>query len=52
MPQMAPLSWTVLYIMFSLTFTLFLVMNFYQTLVSTQPMNKTDKKLMLINWKW
>nr|YP_010411420.1 ATP synthase F0 subunit 8 [Coraebus cloueti]URN73066.1 ATP synthase F0 subunit 8 [Coraebus cloueti] len=52
MPQMAPLSWTMLYIMFSLTFMMFLVMNFYQMPAPAQPMNKTNKMSMLINWKW
>nr|YP_010443326.1 ATP synthase F0 subunit 8 [Coenochilus striatus]UTE83854.1 ATP synthase F0 subunit 8 [Coenochilus striatus] len=51
MPQMSPLSWLLMFIIFSITFILFNVLNYYCFLypVKTSSQKKTIKK---INWKW
>nr|ALO76268.1 ATP synthase F0 subunit 8 [Leucocelis sp. LEU01] len=51
MPQMAPLSWLTLFIIFCITFILFNVLNYYCFLypVKTTLPKKTTLK---INWKW
>nr|URX53710.1 ATP synthase F0 subunit 8 [Kalotermitidae sp. 2 AB-2022a] len=52
MPQMMPLSWLMLFIMFSTTLTLFAAMNYYTNIqkTSTNPKKSTTTKKM--NWKW
>nr|QZI85396.1 ATP synthase F0 subunit 8 [Limnophyes minimus] len=55
MPQMSPISWLTLFIMFSITFMLFNILNYYC-------FNKTNKTLSsemdskmktnFLNWKW
>nr|AYQ19076.1 ATP synthase F0 subunit 8 [Agrilinae sp. 5 ACP-2013] len=51
MPQMAPLSWFFLMTLFSLTFILFLIFNFFQN--SNLNIKKiNNKKNNKINWKW
>nr|YP_010248572.1 ATP synthase F0 subunit 8 [Coraebus cavifrons]QTK22426.1 ATP synthase F0 subunit 8 [Coraebus cavifrons] len=51
MPQMAPLSWTILYLLFSLGFMGFMIMNFYQNSTTIKVLDK-KMKLNNINWKW
>nr|QRV62623.1 ATP synthase F0 subunit 8 [Rhithrodytes crux] len=52
MPQMAPMNWLILYILFSLIFLIFNFMNYYSFLI----MKKTPKKNFyiknILNWKW
>nr|YP_009967201.1 ATP synthase F0 subunit 8 [Sinopodisma pieli]ATO88556.1 ATP synthase F0 subunit 8 [Sinopodisma pieli] len=53
MPQMSPLMWFSLFIMFSIVFILFNQMNFF----SFKPMIlKTEEKEQIknknLNWKW
>nr|YP_009726962.1 ATP synthase F0 subunit 8 [Cryptotermes declivis]QIA95622.1 ATP synthase F0 subunit 8 [Cryptotermes declivis] len=52
MPQMMPMSWLSLFIMFSTTLILFATMNYYTMI----PLTKTDKKKETsqknLNWKW
>nr|UPX88593.1 ATP synthase F0 subunit 8 [Paraleptophlebia submarginata] len=53
MPQMAPLSWFLLFMMFSLTLILFNMMNYY---IYTQHSPSTQHSVMNtpgpLNWKW
>nr|UEP13614.1 ATP synthase F0 subunit 8 [Asarkina ericetorum] len=53
MPQMAPISWLFLFILFSIIFILFNLMNYfcYFPLISK---SKSLKKINTIsmNWKW
>nr|UEX92144.1 ATP synthase F0 subunit 8 [Acidiella didymera] len=53
MPQMAPMGWLNLFIIFSITFILFSMMNYYMTLYKS-PQSKTIYKLSMksLNWKW
>nr|URX53231.1 ATP synthase F0 subunit 8 [Neotermes nr. kartaboensis] len=52
MPQMMPMSWLTLFMMFSTTLILFASMNFY---TMTPKISTTLKKMMTtkkMNWKW
>nr|UFR82984.1 ATP synthase F0 subunit 8 [Xylotrupes beckeri intermedius] len=51
MPQMAPLSWLMLFFLFVTIFFLFNIMNYFtfQYPVSFKTKKSTMKK---INWKW
>nr|YP_010701668.1 ATP synthase F0 subunit 8 [Scaeva affinis]WCJ53229.1 ATP synthase F0 subunit 8 [Scaeva affinis] len=53
MPQMAPISWLLLFILFSIIFILFNMMNYFLYL----PLTSKSKNLLKINtnsmnWKW
>nr|QNE85658.1 ATP synthase F0 subunit 8 [Trichina bilobata] len=54
MPQMAPISWLNLFIIFTLTFILFCIMNYYSFLPSSPQSNKLNNSLTQtsLNWKW
>nr|QZJ45823.1 ATP synthase F0 subunit 8 [Holotrichia parallela] len=51
MPQMAPLSWLSLFIMFSLIFLMFNSMNYF-TMTYSPKINLIKKTFNLTNWKW
>nr|YP_010037290.1 ATP synthase F0 subunit 8 [Acidiella diversa]QQW48066.1 ATP synthase F0 subunit 8 [Acidiella diversa] len=53
MPQMAPIGWLSLFIIFSITFILFSMMNYY-SMIPKSPKSKISNKLMIksLNWKW
>nr|YP_010373919.1 ATP synthase F0 subunit 8 [Coomaniella dentata]UPI13500.1 ATP synthase F0 subunit 8 [Coomaniella dentata] len=51
MPQMAPLYWLLLMILFSLIFILFFILNFYSSINSPQKQDNI-KLSNKINWKW
>nr|AYQ19041.1 ATP synthase F0 subunit 8 [Elateridae sp. 3 ACP-2013] len=51
MPQMAPLSWINLFIMFVMTFMIINTLNYFSYTYN----NKSTQKMMKfkkINWKW
>nr|WKU83852.1 ATP synthase F0 subunit 8 [Ceriana willistoni] len=54
MPQMAPISWLSLFILFTFIYILFNVMNYFIYLPPTpkksQQLNKID--VIPMNWKW
>nr|YP_010546141.1 ATP synthase F0 subunit 8 [Calomera brevipilosa]UYK51607.1 ATP synthase F0 subunit 8 [Calomera brevipilosa] len=52
MPQMAPMNWIILYIMFSVIFILVNFLNYY--IYSIKSPSKKLNKFMFksINWKW
>nr|AOY39503.1 ATP synthase F0 subunit 8 [Scolytinae sp. BMNH 1039990] len=51
MPQMSPLSWTLLYIIFSALLMTTMVINYYTFLY--KPFKQTLKNnIKNINWKW
>nr|ALO77386.1 ATP synthase F0 subunit 8 [Agrilus sp. AGR01] len=52
MPQMAPMSWLILFFIFSVTFIFFIVLNYF--LMIYHPKLEKSKKIkqQLINWKW
>nr|ACC86240.1 ATP synthase F0 subunit 8 [Stomoxys calcitrans] len=54
MPQMAPIGWLSLFIIFSITFMIFNMMNYYSYIPSMPKSNLIDKKHSVnsLNWKW
>nr|YP_010693064.1 ATP synthase F0 subunit 8 [Dacus axanus]WCB98245.1 ATP synthase F0 subunit 8 [Dacus axanus] len=53
MPQMAPIAWLSLFIIFSTIFTLFSMMNYYSVMPQTPKSFVSQKHLTSpFNWKW
>nr|YP_009235500.1 ATP synthase F0 subunit 8 [Metapenaeopsis dalei]AMD15641.1 ATP synthase F0 subunit 8 [Metapenaeopsis dalei] len=52
MPQMAPLLWLNLFVMFSFTFILFLVLNYFIKVPSKIEKPSLFMKKSEMNWKW
>nr|YP_010191935.1 ATP synthase F0 subunit 8 [Tanypus punctipennis]QZM06604.1 ATP synthase F0 subunit 8 [Tanypus punctipennis] len=56
MPQMAPISWLILFMVFSMTLVLFNILNYYSFLPKTPTTSdektKNNIKLNSLNWKW
>nr|YP_009171477.1 ATP synthase F0 subunit 8 [Stenopelmatus fuscus]AJW76307.1 ATP synthase F0 subunit 8 [Stenopelmatus fuscus] len=54
MPQMAPISWLVLFIIFSATLILFTIMNYFMIMPKTSYQEDMENKLIIksLNWKW
>nr|UPX88333.1 ATP synthase F0 subunit 8 [Coenosia pumila] len=53
MPQMAPINWLSLFIIFSISFMIFNMMNYYSYIPSMpQSFKKNSKKMDSFNWKW
>nr|QNE85651.1 ATP synthase F0 subunit 8 [Poecilobothrus nobilitatus] len=53
MPQMAPLSWLSLYIMFSITLILFCMVNYFIFIPLAPKKSKSEKMTKSsFNWKW
>nr|QNE85840.1 ATP synthase F0 subunit 8 [Microphor holosericeus] len=53
MPQMAPINWLSLFMLFSLVFMLFCMMNYYSSLPSSPKMyTKENNRINSLNWKW
>nr|UUJ36865.1 ATP synthase F0 subunit 8 [Epeorus sp. 03 ZXM-2022a] len=52
MPQMAPLSWLLLFIVFSVTLILFSVMNYFMVVPSTPQGSSSQFQTQAFNWKW
>nr|QZL38951.1 ATP synthase F0 subunit 8 [Lixus subtilis] len=51
MPQMAPLNWLTLYILFTLLFLIMVIMNYYN-FIYTPKMKMIESMKKTINWKW
>nr|QNV49166.1 ATP synthase F0 subunit 8 [Janthinomyia sp. PH-2020] len=54
MPQMAPLAWLSLFMIFTITFIIFNMMNYF-SFNSTMPKSKLIQNKNLtktLNWKW
>nr|WES82312.1 ATP synthase F0 subunit 8 [Glyptotermes angustus] len=52
MPQMMPLSWLMLFIVFSTTLVLFSTMNYYTHNPKNKIMSSNKIKTKILNWKW
>nr|YP_011002192.1 ATP synthase F0 subunit 8 [Dicranoptycha shandongensis]WPO00997.1 ATP synthase F0 subunit 8 [Dicranoptycha shandongensis] len=53
MPQMAPLSWLLLFIIFSITLIIFNTLNYFHYSLSPQSTKLTFTiKKPSLNWKW
>nr|AOY39217.1 ATP synthase F0 subunit 8 [Helophorus sp. BMNH 724835] len=51
MPQMAPMNWLILFILFTMIFLLFNSMNYFSFSYPIKSY-KLVKKTININWKW
>nr|YP_010400376.1 ATP synthase F0 subunit 8 [Protomiltogramma cincta]UQS76075.1 ATP synthase F0 subunit 8 [Protomiltogramma cincta] len=54
MPQMAPINWLSLFIIFSMTFVIFMIMNYY-VFTPYMPKSSIMKNIQMtnsLNWKW
>nr|UYB77578.1 ATP synthase F0 subunit 8 [Philonthus lomatus] len=51
MPQMAPMNWLTLFIMFTIIFLIFNSMNYFSFKYPYKS-SSTIKKTFKINWKW
>nr|AIW64896.1 ATP synthase F0 subunit 8 [Ictinogomphus sp. MT-2014] len=53
MPQMAPMSWTFLFLFFTTSLIIFSIMNYYSFIPMIKPVSKTETgKMETQNWKW
>nr|AIY61584.1 ATP synthase F0 subunit 8 [Glyptotermes satsumensis] len=52
MPQMMPLSWVTLFIVFSAALILFSAMNYYSHIPKTKTTKETKITTKKMNWKW
>nr|QNP09847.1 ATP synthase F0 subunit 8 [Ochthebius sp. IBE<ESP> AN164] len=52
MPQMAPMNWILLFIMFTMIFLMFNSMNYFSFKYDNINKPAIKKKIKSINWKW
>nr|YP_009350861.1 ATP synthase F0 subunit 8 [Pseudacanthotermes militaris]AQP27965.1 ATP synthase F0 subunit 8 [Pseudacanthotermes militaris] len=52
MPQMMPMEWTMLYIMFLMTFLMFNIMNYFNQSPDKKTTNKENISTNKMTWKW
>nr|QWX95513.1 ATP synthase subunit 8 [Thasus neocalifornicus] len=52
MPQMAPLSWEILYITFLMLLTMMCTLMFYTKLTLPKPLLMNQISTNQANWKW
>nr|YP_009544241.1 ATP synthase F0 subunit 8 [Roisinitermes ebogoensis]AYO45649.1 ATP synthase F0 subunit 8 [Roisinitermes ebogoensis]URX52854.1 ATP synthase F0 subunit 8 [Roisinitermes ebogoensis] len=52
MPQMMPMGWVILFIMFSTTLIIFASMNYYTWIPKSKYTLKKTVTKNSINWKW
>nr|UOU85100.1 ATP synthase F0 subunit 8 [Simulium erythrocephalum] len=56
MPQMAPISWLTLFILFTIIFMLFNIMNYFCVVFTPNTSKESEKTPQLsppsLNWKW
>nr|URX53192.1 ATP synthase F0 subunit 8 [Cryptotermes mangoldi] len=52
MPQMMPMSWLSLFIIFSATLTLFATLNYYTMTIKAGAAKKGSASTKMLNWKW
>nr|UOU85360.1 ATP synthase F0 subunit 8 [Nephrotoma flavescens] len=53
MPQMSPINWLLLFIIFSIILIIFNTLNYFSFLPLTPKIYSTTKKIYApLNWKW
>nr|UOU85256.1 ATP synthase F0 subunit 8 [Tachydromia umbrarum] len=53
MPQMSPLSWLILYILFTMIFIMMCMINYFSYLPNNPQYTHSSKNYSLsMNWKW
>nr|YP_009350913.1 ATP synthase F0 subunit 8 [Promirotermes pygmaeus]AQP28121.1 ATP synthase F0 subunit 8 [Promirotermes pygmaeus] len=52
MPQMMPMEWTMLYVVFLTTFLMFNIMNYFAQSLNSKSKEKKTINTNKMNWKW
>nr|URX53658.1 ATP synthase F0 subunit 8 [Bifiditermes nr. madagascariensis] len=52
MPQMMPMSWTLLFIMFSMTLIIIATTNYFTSTLKPKQTSKKALQKTPTNWKW
>nr|QAT19773.1 ATP synthase F0 subunit 8 [Eucryptorrhynchus scrobiculatus]QGA70742.1 ATP synthase F0 subunit 8 [Eucryptorrhynchus scrobiculatus]QGA70746.1 ATP synthase F0 subunit 8 [Eucryptorrhynchus scrobiculatus]QGA70747.1 ATP synthase F0 subunit 8 [Eucryptorrhynchus scrobiculatus]QGA70748.1 ATP synthase F0 subunit 8 [Eucryptorrhynchus scrobiculatus] len=52
MPQMAPMSWLIMYMLFTFMFILLIIFNYFTFLYLPNKKNYTILNKKKMNWKW
>nr|YP_010117782.1 ATP synthase F0 subunit 8 [Diplonevra peregrina]QPN53555.1 ATP synthase F0 subunit 8 [Diplonevra peregrina] len=52
MPQMAPISWLLLFIIFSMTFIMVNILNYYNFIYKSEISSHKSISSKSMNWKW
>nr|YP_010999478.1 ATP synthase F0 subunit 8 [Hetaerina titia]WPM98320.1 ATP synthase F0 subunit 8 [Hetaerina titia] len=52
MPQMAPMSWMMLFVMFSTTLLVMNTVNYYLYYPQMPKFQEKKKQIKTLNWKW
>nr|YP_010610494.1 ATP synthase F0 subunit 8 [Agrilus discalis]WAP90834.1 ATP synthase F0 subunit 8 [Agrilus discalis] len=52
MPQMAPIQWLTLFLIFSFTFFIFSMLNYYSVIYPSMLKKEKSFSQKKINWKW
>nr|UFZ13063.1 ATP synthase F0 subunit 8 [Protohermes niger] len=52
MPQMAPINWLFLFLLFSFILILFNIMNYYIMIPNSPETSSKSFKMNSLNWKW
>nr|YP_010626028.1 ATP synthase F0 subunit 8 [Inocellia cheni]WBK02787.1 ATP synthase F0 subunit 8 [Inocellia cheni] len=52
MPQMAPMNWLILYIIFIMLYLLFMTKNYYLLKINFKAMNIKNLPIYKNSWKW
>nr|UOU84944.1 ATP synthase F0 subunit 8 [Platypalpus candicans] len=52
MPQMSPLNWLMLFIMFTIIFIMFCMLNYYSFLQQSHYQSQKTINKSSMNWKW
>nr|UFZ13271.1 ATP synthase F0 subunit 8 [Corydalus sp. 3 YLJ-2021a] len=52
MPQMAPINWLILFILFSSILILFNIMNYFISMPTSPELTLKNFKSTHLNWKW
>nr|YP_009525768.1 ATP synthase F0 subunit 8 [Belzebub intermedius]AXS67622.1 ATP synthase F0 subunit 8 [Belzebub intermedius] len=52
MPQMAPMMWLNLFLIFSITFMIFLVVNYFTKAPKKANLSSKTLNNISLNWKW
>nr|YP_009727908.1 ATP synthase F0 subunit 8 [Notonecta montandoni]QHZ87283.1 ATP synthase F0 subunit 8 [Notonecta montandoni] len=52
MPQMSPMWWTTLFMLFLLSFLLVMMIMYFNKEYKPLSMEITKKEMKMLNWKW
>nr|ASY98031.1 ATP synthase F0 subunit 8 [Heterochaeta sp. JZ-2017] len=52
MPQMMPLNWFFMFLFFSNMFIMFNMMNYFSSIIQSNPKSYIKTSLKFLTWKW